>query len=1060
MSEPIRSGPIAWMARNTVVANLLMFFLLAAGIFIGRGVKQEVFPEVTLDLITVAVAYPGASPEEAEAAICLRLEEAVRGVDGIKRISCSAGDSSAMGWFSLQADADADKVLQEVKSAIDRIRTFPVDVERPIVSLPATQAEVISMVIYGDLDERTLRQTAVGIRDEMLALDEVSSVSLSGVRSYETVVEVRREDLRRYKLSMPDLARLIRAASIDLPAGSLRTAAGEILIRTTEQRFTALEYSELTILSKPDGTSVKLGDIATVRDTFSETFVEASFNGQPAVMLTVSRVGKQTPKGVATAVKKFTERMSDELPPAVHVATWMDRSEMLAGRMALLTRNAATGLLLVILILALFLEIRLAFWVTLGIPISFAGAFLLLPVMGASVNMISLFGFILVLGLVVDDAIVVGENIYARRQAGQDIERAAIEGAREVGHPVIFSILTTVAAFSPLAFVGGMMGKFMWAVPVVVVSVLFFSLVESLLILPAHLNHEPKDVRWVRPFHAVQGAVDRVLQRFLQGPFRRAVARAVAYRYSTIAFLTLLVLITAGMIKGGYLEFRFFPPIESDRVNANITLTVGVPEEETRAVMAKVVAEAQKLIAQLDKEQGHATSRGIYALLGSRQSRGGPGNFGLGSSGVSHKASVRINFAEEDIRGFSTLDFEKDWRKAVGKVPGVVNIAFRSNFGPGFGAPIMVQFSHRDSKQLEAAADALRSELERIDGVTDVEDGRSSGKPQLDLKLTAAGRSAGLSESSLARQVRAAFYGAEALRQQRDRDELRVMVKLPKSQRGHLSDLDALLIRTPRGGEMPLRQAAKISEGLAYTSIQRKEGKRVLAVEARVNASVVNAGQVNADLKKTILPKIISEFPGLTYTFEGEHKERQESFRALGKAALLALLVIYILLAIPFKSYIQPLAVMSAIPFGLVGAAWGHFLLGMPLTFISMMGILALAGVVVNDSLVLVDFINRYRRDEDDLELAVTEAAIRRFRPIFLTSMTTFFGLLPMLLETSIQAKFLVPMAVSLAFGVLFATVVILFLVPSIYLVLEDISALFRTKKPLPKTQQAMPVAD
>jgi multidrug efflux pump subunit AcrB len=1041
MMDPkqIGSGPIAWMARNSVVANLLMGFMLIAGAFIGSGIKQEIFPEVSLDIITATAVYPGASPEETEQAICLRFEEAVRGVDGVKRIHCNAGESSATGWFELQTGVDADKVLQEVKSAIDRIRTFPADVERPIVSLPASQAQVISMVIYGDLDERTLRESAVTMRDEMLALDEVSKVALSGVRGYETVIEVRREDLRRYGMTMSQLAQAIRSSSIDLPAGSLRTGSGEILVRTKEQRFSASEYGALTVLSRPDGTRVMLRDVATLRDDFTETFTEATFNGSPAVMLTVSRTGKQTPKGVASAVQAFTEKKLAELPPSVKVATWMNRSEMLSARMDLLTRNAATGLLLVIIVLALFLEIRLAFWVTIGIPISFAGAFLLVPAMGASVNMISLFGFILVLGLVVDDAIVVGENIYSHRQRGHGIEYSAIEGAREVGHPVIFSILTTVAAFSPLAIVGGMMGKFMWAVPVVVVSVLFCSLVESLLILPAHLNHEPKDARWVKPFHFVQGGIDRILQRFLQGPFRRAVSVAVSYRYATIAFLMLSALMTAGMIKGGIIQFRFFPPIESDRVNANISLTEGVPAEETRAIMATVVAKAQELIAEYDAEQGQPTSRGIYALLGNRQSGGGPGDFGLGGSGVSHKASIRISFEEENIRGFSTIDFERRWRKAVGKLPGVVNVSFRSSLGPDFGAPIMIQFSHADTEQLEEAADRLRQELESISGVTDIEDGRSSGKEQMDLKLTQGARSAGLGQSDLARQVRSALFGTEAVRQQKDRDEVRVMVKLPKSQRANMSDLDELMIRTPNGGEMPLREAASISKGNAYSGITRKESKRVLSVSARVQASIVTADEVNADLRKTILPAILADFPGLSYSFQGERREREESFRDLGKAGAIALLVIYILLAIPFRSYFQPLAVMSAIPFGFVGAALGHYVLGMPLTFISMMGILALAGVVVNDSLVLVDFINRYRRQEEDLERAVVEAAIRRFRPIFLTSMTTFFGLLPMLLETSMQAKFLIPMAVSLAFGVLFATFVILFLVPSVYLVLEDI---------------------
>jgi multidrug efflux pump subunit AcrB len=1040
----IRGGPIAWMARNGVVANLLLFTLLVGGLMIGSGIKQEIFPDMTLDLITVTVPYPGASPAETEQAICLRLEEAVQGLEGLDEINCAANEGAGTLWVTLLKGADSQRVLADIKSAVDRIHTFPADAERPMIAQPANRKEVISLVVYGDVDEAAMREWATRMRDELLALDGITQIEVQGTRPYETIVEVSQENLRRYSLTLDRLARSLRTASIDLPAGAIRTGGGEVLIRTTEQRFTAAEYAEVTVLTQADGSAVRLGDIAEIRDGFRDLYTRATFDGQPAMMLVVNRVGDQTPNGVAKTVKDYVAERASTLPPGLQIATWLDRSQMLSQRMDLLMRNAAFGLFLVILVLALFLEVRLAFWVSVGIPVSFLGALLLIPAFGASINMISLFGFILVLGLVVDDAIVIGENVYAHRQMGHPVEYSAIEGTRQVGHPVIFSILTTVAAFSPLAVVGGMMGKFMWTVPVVVVSVLFMSLIESLLILPSHLNHvAKKDPGWVKPFHFVQGRVDRALSRFLQGPFRRWVDRLVRYRYATVAGLLFVAMFTVAAVRSGVVEFAFFPPIEGDRVRANVELAVGAPAEHTEAVLATMVESARELIAEYDAQQGHSVARGVYAIMGSATMSFGPAFNSEGGAGASHRAGVRVAFFDRDTRGFSTKEFERRWREKVGRPLGVVNINFKSGMGPGFGAPIAVRFAHRNASALNLAADRLAEELGKFDGVTDVTDGRSRGKPQLDLRLRPAARSLGITETDLARQIRAAFFGVEAVRQQRGRDEVRVRLQLPEVERTALADLSDLLIRSPSGAEIPLSEAAEVGLGKSFTSIVRQEGRRVMTVEAQIDPSVTNAGTVSGELMATLLPAIAKKIPGLTYSLGGEQKERRKGMAELGRAALMALMMIYILLAIPFKSYIQPLAVMSAIPFGLVGATWGHFLMGMPLTFLSLMGLLALGGVVVNDSLVLVDFINQSRHRRADLVVVVTDAAVRRFRPIFLTSMTTFFGLLPMLMETSVQARFLVPMAISLAFGVLFSTVIILVLVPSVYVILEDVKSLF-----------------
>ena len=1033
-------GAIAWMAQNPVAANLLMILLLVGGLLMGGRVKQEVFPETDLDMVSISVPYPGASPAEVEQGIVLAVEEAVRGIDGVKRVVATAAEGRASVNAELTIDADDEKVLADVKSAVDRITSLPKDAERPVVSLITNRSEVISMVVYGQQDLRVLRRVAEQVRDTYLADSRITQVDLAGAPKKEISIEVPREQLRVHGLTLEQIAQKVSQTSLQLPGGGVKTATGEVLVRTDERREDELGFAEIPVVMGPAGTEIRLGDIAVVREKFAETDESASYGGLPAVMIRVYRIGNQKPLEVAGAIREITENVKTWLPEGVQIAQWQDMSEIYAQRIDLLMRNAEMGLILVVLCLSLFLEIRVALWVAWGIPTSFLGALFLMPMFGVSINMLTLFAFIVVLGMVVDDAIVVGENIFERAQKGETYLQASIGGTKEVGIPVVFSVLTTVAAFSPLFFVPGFMGKFMGVIPVIVISVLMISLVESLFILPAHLGHLTK------PEGGVYGAVFRFQQRFVDGlqwfieRFYAPVARAaLRFRYVTLAVGFAMLLLTLAYVGAGLLGFRFMPGIEGDVVTAAVELPYGSSVEQTRAVEQRLLKAAQQLV---DENGGDKVLRGMFAQVGSRGPvMGGPtGNSQSGGAG--HLANVRVFFVPSDQRAFKTADFAAKWRERLGAVPEAKSINFTANMGPSAGKPVDVELSHTEEEVLERAAADVAAALRGYAGVNDVENGVAMGKPQLDLTLTSEARALSLTSNDIARQVRSAFFGAEALRQQDGRDEVRVLARLPEAERRSESDIEELLIRTPQGGEIPLHEAAEIDRGRSWPSIERANGKRIVHITAELREGEATPGMVIGKLKGEVLEKLPEKYPGLTFGMGGENREQSESLGSLRTGALLALLAIYALLAIPFKSYVQPLIVMAAIPFGIVGAIIGHVMLGFELSMISMMGMVALSGVVVNDSLVLIDATNEFRRRGASHFDAVVAAGVRRFRPILLTSVTTFLGLIPMILEPSVQARFLIPMAISLGFGVMFATGITLILVPALYLAVEDMRAL------------------
>jgi multidrug efflux pump subunit AcrB len=1050
----LHRGAIAWMAKNSVAANLLMVGLVVGGIAIGSNIKQEVFPEFDMDWVTISVPYPGASPTEVEQGIILAIEEAVRPIDGVKQVVSNSREGGGAVYVELLAGADAQEAIGDMKNAVDRIASFPEDAERPVIGMMSNRREVISLALHGNHDKELLKVYAERLRDALLQHEEITQADITGLPDREIAVEISRASLRAHGLTLDGVARNIRASARELPGGSMKTTGGEVLLRTDERKDVGGELASIPVIHTADGVAVTLGEIADIKDGFAESDESASFQGEPAVLIKAYRVGDETPMSVAGAAREVMETFRQTLPPTVSVGVLQDWSEMYRQRIDLLMRNAYFGLILVLLILGLFLEIRLAFWVTLGIPISFFGALLFMPFLGVSLNMISLFAFIVTLGMVVDDAIIVGENIYHFRQRGFPILEAAIRGTREVAQPVCFSILTTMAAFSPMFFVPGFSGKLFGVIPAIVITVLAISLIESLFVLPAHLGHQrekPKGgilallyrlggllavlfgpVIWV--FDRARTFCSGGLERFIAGSYARGLHVALRHRYLTVASGVVCLLLVLGWLGGGWIAFTFMPKIESDRVVAKASLPIGVAVERTQKVEAQLVAAAQATFAELG---GEKTSRGIYTQLGRGIPTGGPVAMVRDQPG-GHLANVQVRLVQSGERDFTAQEFAQRWRSRVGEIPGVESLTYTSSIMHGGGATIHLRLNHDEVKVLEAAAQELAAELQTYTGVTDIDAGFSPTKPRLNLKLTPDARSLGVTAQDLGRQVRSAFFGVEALRLQRGRDEVKVYVRLPKHERESVHDLESLIVRTPRGGEIPLGVAAKVTEGRADTFITRHNGKKVIDVTADIEPSLASADEVMASVIREKLPKLMARFPGLGWSLDGQKAEQQATVKSLAFGFLLAMLVVYGLLAIPFKSYAQPLVVMSAIPFGMVGAVIGHIIMGFNISVISMMGMVAVSGVVVNDSLVLIDATNRYRADGMSTYDAIHAACLRRFRPILLTSLTTFGGLLPMIFETSLQARFLIPMAISLGYGVLLATFIVLGLVPAFYLIVED----------------------
>ena len=1025
--EKSHTGPIAYMARNSIAANLLMVILIGGGIWTMYNIQKEVFPQFQLDIVEVSVVYPGAAPAEVEQGILLPVEEAIRGIQGIREITSTADEGSGEVLIELVVGTNRMQAFQDIDQAIARIQTFPDDIEQPEVRLQAQQQDVMEIGLYGDVDIWTLRQLAERLRDRLLSNEGITQVEIGNVPEYMTHVEIPQHRLREYNLTLGEVADIIVQSSEDIPAGAVETNAGEILLRMQERKQWAEEFGSIDIITSESGATVTLADLAEITDGFEEAGFHGQFNRQPSVEVEIFRIGDQSPLDIAETVQSILQDFESSLPPGVQYRIDSNRAEDYEERLSLLTENGIIAIVIVLFILTLFLEYRLAFWVMMGMTISVVGGLVFLPLIGVSINMISMFGFLVVLGIVVDDAIVVGENVYEYRQQGMGYLDAAIVGTKDIARPVVFSILTNIIAFVPLLFMPGTTGKFWWPLPAVVITVLAVSLLEALFILPAHLGHSSK--KSFKIAHYVergQQSFANGFNRFVDRYYRRFLELCLRHRYITLSTALALLLMVGGYGYSDHMGMIMMPEVSADEIEAGVTLPVSTTPEQAAKVATEITESTHQMF---EKHNLFEVAEGIKTNVRGQ-------NF----------IDVEIVMKPPDERDMTAQDVIELWRDEIGDIEGVDQITFEAERGPG-GAQqdISVDLSHSDIDVLEKASQAFLEQAEAFEATRDVNDNYNKGKTQLDFQLLPEGLNLGLTPSEVGRQVRDAFFGALAMRQLRGTNEIEVRVKLPLEERKDIHHLEDLVIRTPGGMEVPLMDVVSVEQREAFTTINRRDGRRVVTVGMDVEpANAVT--QVQASINQEVLPQLRADFPGLTWSFEGTQAEMRESTQTLWGGFVLAMMIMYALLAVAFGSYVQPLIVMSAIPFGIVGAVIGHILLGYDLSLVSLMGVIALSGVVVNDSLIMIDYANKRRADHSTFE-AIHEAGLRRFRPIILTTFTTFGGLTPIILETSRQAYYLIPMAISLGFGIIFATSIILLIVPCLYMILEDIVSVMKAPK-------------
>lgn len=1025
-----------WSARHTVFANLLMGIMLIIGIVAVFQIRSELLPQFALDRVSVNVAWEGASPAEVEEGICIKIEEALTGVEGVKKITSVAYEGRCeiavelYGWIKNSRD-----LMEDIRSEIDRIKTLPENIERPVVSEVKRINQVVRLSLFGNVSEEVLKRKSTEIKDDLLDLPNISKVVLSGLRDWEISIEVSEEMLRRYGLTFDRVANIIRKNVLELSGGDIRSVERRIRIRTLGKRYTGPEFERLEILTQKDGAILRLGDIARVVDAFEDSDTSGRFNGKPAALIMVYRTDEEDALSISKTVVEYVKRKRKELPEGLELAHWADTSRLIQDRLDLLLRNGRVGLVLVFLSMWLFLNIRLSFWVAMGIPVSLLTALGFLNFSGSTLNMLSMFAFIMVLGILVDDAIVVAENIYSHMERGKNRVQAAIDGCYEVALPVIATVMTSIVAFAPLLMVAGTVGKFMAVLPAAIIAALIASLIESLFILPAHLGH------WVRPPRAgglssrMRNTIDRGINWLIHRFYAPILEFCLNARYLVIALALVVFMVTVGLAVGGHVRFLFFPKIDSDWVHVKILFPLGTPIRQTKNAAQKIEQAAVALDEVVRSKTGEPVVKHVFTILGENIDPGG-GRI----VGGSHMAQVILEMLPSEARGISSEEIINRWRLNTGEIPDVTSLTFSTGgAGPPGGKPIDVQFYGDDIGTLRRVAQEFKRELTKYPGLYDVQDDFRPGKLEFRTSLKPQARVLGVNLDDLGRQLRARFFGLQVLRLQRGRDDVKVKLRYPSEERRSLEDIRKMRVRTSSGAEIPFHEVAEVEMIQGLDAIRRVARARAINVTAEIDQDRANPTEVLNDLNANFFPKLLNRYNGVGIRFEGQAKETSESFASLFRAFALAMAVIFAILATLFRSYFQPFIVMSAIPFGIVGAIWGHIVMGFDISILSMMGILALTGVVVNDSLVLLDFANRSIKNGLSIEEALQQAGVARWRAIVLTTLTTAAGLGPMLFEKSFQAQFLIPMAISLCFGLLFATVITLVLVPVISLIGNDV---------------------
>ena len=1042
VNNAVNSGVIAWFTRNPVAANLLMFIILIFGAFTVSIIRTEAFPSFPADSVTVRVDFIGGSPQEVEEGVAVKIEEALNGVEGIQEISSSITPSGATVTVSAEEGYDLSQLKDDVKLKIDGISNFPELAEQPVITEQLRESRVLSIELFGPVSLTTLKETAERLRDELLTLPNLNKININGARDYEINIEVSERILREYNLSMEEIARAVRNNSVNLSSGRLRTDGAVISVRAENQAYYGQQFEDIVIRQSSNGGQLTLGEIATVKDDFTEADTFNRFNGQPSVQIEIRLLSRDSITAAAEAVKTNLQELQNQswFPKEIETAIWNDESIVIQDRLSLMAKNAISGILLVLIMLTLFLNIRVAFWVSLGIPIAFAGAlFLMGPLVSdLSLNVLTTFGFIVVLGIVVDDAIVIGESIYSHKQKNgaddPDPVATTIIGTQKVAVPATFGVLTTVAAFFPLTLIASDLGEIFGLIAAVVIFCLLFSLVESKWILPAHLAHiriDNDNSKKASAWRRFQNGIDRRLQNFIKKRYLPMLDVAVRHKFTTLALFTALFILVVGLIPGGLVRVSFFPDIQSETSVAALEMQQGTGSDMNDQVTAKIEQAAFQINQQAQELFNYDKEPIQYV-------------YAFSEGDESSKTYIQLN--RDPDRNFLTQDLINQWRDNIGSIAGVKSLEIYS-LGPGSGQDLQVELSSNDFQELADAADDLRQKLSQYEGVYDLKTSYDEGNPELQIELTDQAQALGLTYNDIATQLRYAIFGFEAQRIQRGRDEIRVKVRYPEHERNQISDLQEIRIRTPEGGSVPLQVVAELNQTSELTTIDRIDKKRVVFVSGRTDKSVVSASEVLNDLSADYFPQLKQQYASLDIQLAGESEEQRLAITSLIQGFLLSLFLIYTLLAIPLKSYVQPLVIMGVIPFGIIGAILGHLIVGIPIGLLSFFGILALSGVVVNDSLVLVKRYNEQRESGRSHHQAILDAGAARFRAILLTSITTFMGLSPLIFESSLQAQFLIPMAVSLAFGILFATVITLLIIPTLLSILHSMKSV-RSSEP------------
>ena len=1031
-------GLISWFTRNPVAANLVMILIFFSGALSVANISKEMFPRSENRMISIGASYPGAAPVEVEKGVILPMEAALEGLKGIKEINTAADRDYGRLYLSIEPNEDINELMTQVENRIDGIINLPEDLEKATVQKIDDRMFALGVVVHGNMTQSMKKEMGDQVRDELLALPAVKTVEVWGVGDYEISIEVRQDRLRELNLTLGEVAAAVRASSLDLPAGIIRAEAGNVLVRTEGKAYEGKEFEEIVLRSQSDGTQLLLSDVATVRDGFSDGVSANRFNRKEAVGLGVFLLEDQNLLDISKAVNTYVDEKQQSLPDGLEISIFSDTAFFLNGRLTMMAENLMMGGILVAIMLGLFLNLKVAFWVILGIPVSFAGAFWLMPVGDVTVNVLSLFAFIMVLGIVVDDAIVIGESVFSEVKADYKSKLASgqipnsgyvaspetvISGAKRVATPSTIGVLTTMAAFLPLLFIGGSFDGILKAVGVVVILCLIFSLIESKLILPSHLvglkfGQEPSG--YFASIGRYQRKISKGLENFVELYYQPWVRRALRKRYVTLSIFLAMLIIILGLLNSGLARYEFFPDIPGDDVRADLIMQDGSSAES----MLETVYFVEDAIYAVDERyrKENPSTQGLLQSV----------NFWV-SSDV--QASFLLNLTRSEDRSLVANEIIDLLREEIGLLPNVRRLNFL-NKGPS-GSNISLSLSGSNPDELTIASAELQQYLGQFVGVYDVYNSQGSGSKEVLISPKPYASQIGIRLSDIANQVRQAFYGEEAQRIQRDSDTVRVMVRYPYDERRSISTLENMHIRAPSGEAIAIGDVADVSLGIGVAAIQRLDRQRTVTVTAEIEVDKIQSDDVEADIQKNFVPQLLEKYPSVEFRLSGGSEEKNEYYTKMAIGGVAALFLIYALLAVPLRSYIQPIVIMSVIPFGFIGAVIGHMIFDVSVNILSVFGIIALSGVVVNDSLILVEFANRERAKGLSFEDAILNAGKKRFRAILLTTLTTFVGLLPLLFETSMQAQFVIPMAISLSFGILFASVITLVLIPCLYLVVE-----------------------